>query len=82
MLYWLLVPLKEYVSFLNVFRYITVRTFLAGSTALLLSLILGRLLIKLLKKLQIGEEIREQHCVMRSGSGRWPRWRPPASIAV
>jgi len=42
-----------------VFRYITVRTFLAGSTALLLSLILGRLLIKLLKKLQIGEEIRE-----------------------
>jgi phospho-N-acetylmuramoyl-pentapeptide-transferase len=59
MLYWLLVPLKEYVSFFNVFRYITVRTFLAGSTALLLTLILGPLLIRLLKKLQIGEEIRD-----------------------
>ncbi len=59
MLYWLLVPLKEYISFFNVFRYITVRTFLAASTALLLSLLLGPLLIRLLKKLQIGEEIRD-----------------------
>ena len=59
MLYWLLVPLRDYISFLNVFRYITVRTALAGITALLLSLLLGPLLIRLLKKHQIGEEIRE-----------------------
>lgn len=58
MLYYLLVPLKEYFIFFNVFRYITVRTALAGITALLLSLILGPLLINLLKKYQIGEEIR------------------------
>jgi phospho-N-acetylmuramoyl-pentapeptide-transferase len=60
MLYWLLVPLRELISFFNVFRYITVRTALAGITALLLSMILGPLLIKLLKRHQIGEEIREE----------------------
>lgn len=58
MLYWLLVPLKEYFIFFNVFRYITVRTALSGITALLLCLILGPLIIKILKKKQIGEEIR------------------------
>jgi phospho-N-acetylmuramoyl-pentapeptide-transferase len=58
MLYWMLVPMKDYWIFFNVFRYITVRTALAGITALLLSLLLGPLMIKLLKKCQIGEEIR------------------------
>ncbi len=60
MLYWLLVPLRDFISFFNVFRYITVRTALAGITALLLSMIAGPLLIRLLKKHQIGEEIREE----------------------
>ncbi|MFP4081551.1 MAG: phospho-N-acetylmuramoyl-pentapeptide-transferase [Candidatus Aminicenantes bacterium] len=58
MLYYLLVPLKEYFIFFNVFRYITVRTALAGITALLFSLLFGPLVIKLLKKYQIGEEIK------------------------
>jgi phospho-N-acetylmuramoyl-pentapeptide-transferase len=58
MLYWLLVPLRDYFIFFNVFRYITVRTALAGITGLLLSLLLGPWMIKLLKKYQIGEEIR------------------------
>ena len=60
MLYWLLVPLRKYFFFFNVFRYITVRTALAGLTALLLSLILGPWLIRLLKKRQIGQEIRAE----------------------
>ncbi len=60
MLYWLLVPLREYFFFFNVFRYITVRTALAGLTALLFSLILGPWLIRLLKKHQIGQEIRSE----------------------
>ena len=60
MLYYLLVPLKDYFIIFNVFRYITVRTALAGITALLISLILGPLLIKILKKYQIGEEIRPE----------------------
>ncbi|MBE0460557.1 MAG: phospho-N-acetylmuramoyl-pentapeptide-transferase [Candidatus Aminicenantes bacterium] len=58
MLYWLLVPLKNYLFFFNVFHYITVRTALAGITALLVTLILGPWLIKLLYRYQIGEEIR------------------------
>jgi phospho-N-acetylmuramoyl-pentapeptide-transferase len=40
-LYWLLVPLREDLFFFNVFRYITVRTALAGITALVLSFLLG-----------------------------------------
>jgi len=60
MLYFLLVPLKEFIFFFNVFRYITVRTVLAGITALLFSFILGPWLIKKLKKYQIGEEIRPE----------------------
>lgn len=60
MLYWLLVPLRKYFFFFNVFRYITVRTALAGITALLISFIAGPFLIKLLKKYQIGQEIRPE----------------------
>jgi phospho-N-acetylmuramoyl-pentapeptide-transferase len=60
MLYFLLVPLKDYFFFFNVFRYITVRTALAGITALIISFILGPWLIKKLKKYQIGEEIRPE----------------------
>lgn len=59
MLYWLLVPLRENFIFFNVFRYITVRTALAGITGLLVSMVLGPWVIKQLKKRQIGEEIRE-----------------------
>ncbi|HEX2695110.1 MAG TPA: phospho-N-acetylmuramoyl-pentapeptide-transferase [Acidobacteriota bacterium] len=60
MLYWLLVPLRKYFFFFNIFRYITVRTALAGLTALLFSLILGPWLIRLLKKRQISQEIRTE----------------------
>lgn len=60
MLYWLLVPLREQFFFFNVFRYITVRTGLAGLTALLLSLLLGGWFIRTLKKHQIGQEIRTE----------------------
>lgn len=58
MLYWLLVPLRDDISFFNVFRYITVRTALAGITALIVSFILGPWLIRTMKKFQIGQEIR------------------------
>jgi len=57
-LYWLLVPLRQYISVFNVFRYITLRTALAGITAMLISFAVGPWLIKLLKKNQIGQEIR------------------------
>ena len=60
MLYWLLLPLKPYWFFFNVFRYITVRTALAGITALLLSFFVGPALIRMLKRLQWGQEIRTE----------------------
>ncbi|MFQ6069296.1 MAG: phospho-N-acetylmuramoyl-pentapeptide-transferase [Candidatus Aminicenantales bacterium] len=59
MLYFLLVPLKEYFFFFNVFRYITFRTGIAFITALFISFIIGPWIIKMLKKYQIGQEIRE-----------------------
>jgi phospho-N-acetylmuramoyl-pentapeptide-transferase len=59
-LYWLLVPLRDAFFFFNVFRYITVRTALAGITALLLSFLLGPRLIRFLQRKQIGQEIRAE----------------------
>jgi phospho-N-acetylmuramoyl-pentapeptide-transferase len=60
MLYWLLVPLRTHWFFFNVFRYITVRTALSGLTSLLLVIILTPAFIRLLKRHQIGQEIREE----------------------
>ena len=60
MLYYFLVPLRDYYFFFNVFSYFTVRTALAGITAFLLSIILGPWLIKILRKYQIREEIRTE----------------------
>jgi phospho-N-acetylmuramoyl-pentapeptide-transferase len=57
-LFWLHLPLQKYVSLFRVFGYITVRTALAGATALVLSLLLGPWLIRVLKKHEIGQEIR------------------------
>ena len=58
MLYLLLYPLHTTFPPLNVFRYITFRTLLAGLTALTLSLLLGPTLIRRLVRLQIGQSIR------------------------
>jgi len=59
MFYHLLYPLKEYISGLNVLRYITFRAGGALLTALLVSFIVGPIIIKKLKKNQLREEIRE-----------------------
>ncbi len=56
-------PLSEQwsaLSVLSVFQYITVRTAMASMTALLLSLLLGPSLIGRLRKLQIGQNIRQE----------------------
>lgn len=58
MLYHFILPLKEYVSFLRLFQYITFRSAYAALTALLLVLLLGNLVIRWLKDLKFGEEIR------------------------
>ena len=58
MLYHLLYPLSHTISFFNIFRYITFRTAYAAITALLLSLLLGPLIIRILRKQQVVEKIR------------------------
>src|SRR5512136_744761 len=61
MLYWLLFELL-YPRFFPfpLFRYVTVRTALAGITALFLSVALGPWMIQKLRQLQIGQHIREE----------------------
>ena len=60
MLYWLLVPLRDDFFFFNVFRYITVRTALAGITALVLTFLLGPRMIRFLRGRQLGQQIRAE----------------------
>jgi phospho-N-acetylmuramoyl-pentapeptide-transferase len=57
-LYHLLYPLHQYVSFLNVFRYITFRAANATIWALLISFLLGPWIIRRLREWKIGQEIR------------------------
>ncbi len=59
MLYHLLYPLHEQFALFNVFRYITFRTAGAIVTAILLSLLLGPRFIATLRRLSVGQNIRE-----------------------
>lgn len=59
MLYNLFYNLHEWFSPLNVFRYITFRTFLAVLTAMVFSLILGPWIIRQLRKLSLTQQIRD-----------------------
>lgn len=59
MLHYLLYPLRFDVSFFNVFKYITFRTFGAAITAVLFSLLLGPMYIRWLKRKQMGQSIRD-----------------------
>ncbi len=60
MLYLLLYPLHDYFSVLNVFRYITFRTFYAAITAGLFVLLLMPSFIAFMQKKQFGQVIREE----------------------
>ncbi len=71
MFYHLFYPLSSEYSVFNVFKYITFRSAYAGITALALSLILGKLMIRTLQRLQIQEKIRSdgpQHHSTKSGT--------------
>lgn len=63
MLYYLLYPLHEMFSVLNLFRYITFRSVMAALTAFLICLIFGPGLIKKLKEYKIGEKIKKEDSV-------------------
>ena len=59
MLYHLLFPLREMFGIFNVFRYITFRTGGAVVTALVLSIVLGPWFISTLRRLSVGQNIRD-----------------------
>ena len=59
MLYHFLTPLADSVGLFNVFRYITFRTAGAVVTALVLSLALGPWFIATLRRLSVGQNIRD-----------------------
>lgn len=58
MLYHLLYFFHEHFTVLNVFRYITFRTIVAGLTAFLISFLMGPWMIARLREMQIGQYIR------------------------
>jgi phospho-N-acetylmuramoyl-pentapeptide-transferase len=60
MLYYLLYPLRNMISGFNVFRYITFRTAWAALTALVISFILGPWLIERMRRIKLGQFIREE----------------------
>jgi phospho-N-acetylmuramoyl-pentapeptide-transferase len=59
MLYHILYPLSETYSYLNVFRYITTRSFIAFTVASIVSIIWGKRFIAYMKMKQFGQSIRE-----------------------
>jgi len=59
MLYLLAFQFRALFEPLNVFKYITFRTLVAGLTALVVSLVMGPRLIRRLTELQIGQSIRD-----------------------
>ena len=59
MLYWLLYPLSDSVSLFNLFGYITFRAAYATISALILSFLMGPVIIRFLRKHQIGQTVRE-----------------------
>ena len=59
MLYHLLYPLHTTFSGFNVFKYITVRSAGAALTALLVSFLLGPTLIAWLRRLKVGQHVRD-----------------------
>lgn len=59
MLYWILYPLRETASFFNLFGYITFRAAGATFTAMLVAFAAGPLVIRFLRRHQIGQTVRD-----------------------
>jgi len=59
MLFHLLYPLHVEYSFLNVFKYISFRTFGATITSVMLAMLIGPAFIRLLQRKQMGQAIRD-----------------------
>ncbi len=60
MLPWLLYPIRDYIPGFSVFRYITFRAAMAAAFAFVLSLLFGPVVIRTLRRLKMGQHIREE----------------------
>jgi phospho-N-acetylmuramoyl-pentapeptide-transferase len=72
MLYHLLFPLQDRIPAFNVFRYITFRSAGAALTALVLCLMLGPWAIRTLRRLSVGQSIREEGPQSHQGKAGTP----------
>lgn len=72
MLYHLILPLKEYVSYLRLFQYITFRSAYAALTALVIVLIFGNMVILWLRHLRLKESIRDDGPVTHKNKAGTP----------
>lgn len=61
MLYYIFYPLRDWWFGFNVFKYITFRAAMASLTAFLISLLLGPIVIRWLKRLNFGQNIRREY---------------------
>ncbi|NQT33364.1 MAG: phospho-N-acetylmuramoyl-pentapeptide-transferase [Candidatus Omnitrophica bacterium] len=61
MFYYFLYPLKDIWFGFNIFRYITFRASMAAVTSFLICIIVGPVIIKLLKKFNVGQYVRREH---------------------
>lgn len=59
MLYWLVYPLRDYISSFRIFGYVSFRMVFAAVTSLLIAYFLGPRFIRFLKKINMKEEIRD-----------------------
>jgi phospho-N-acetylmuramoyl-pentapeptide-transferase len=59
LLYHLLYPLHADINAFNVFKYLTFRSLCAGLTALVLTLALGPLFIRMMSRYQLGQQVRD-----------------------
>ena len=63
MFYHLLYPLSDFFTPFNIFRYITFRAAMASLTALLFGLLIGPCIIRLLKRLNISEDVEKKDSI-------------------
>ena len=63
MFYHLLYPLSKFFTAFNIFRYITFRAAMASLTSLLLGLFIGPYIIRLLKRLNISEDVEKKDSI-------------------
>ncbi len=61
MLYYIFYPLRTWWFGFNVFKYITFRAAMASITAFLISLLVGPVIIRWLKSVNFGQNIRKEH---------------------